>query len=73
MTERAEADSLGIADGTMLIGDSVALRANTALQTALPGAQINAQVSRTPRLPTKSCSTIARINFYQRWWLLRLG
>ena len=44
MTERAEADSLGIADGTMLIGDSVALRANTALQTALPGAQINAQV-----------------------------
>ena len=28
MTERAEADSLGIADGTMLIGDSVALRAN---------------------------------------------
>ena len=34
MAERAEADSLGIADGTMLIGDSVALRANTALQTA---------------------------------------
>ena len=49
MTERAEADSLGIADGTMLIGDSVALRANTALQTALPGAQINAQVSRTTK------------------------
>ena len=37
MTERAEADSLGIADGVMLIGDSVALRANTVLQTALPG------------------------------------
>ncbi|CAG5953885.1 acyltransferase [Streptococcus pneumoniae] len=49
MAERAEADSLGIADGTMLIGDSVALRANTALQTALPGAQINAQVSRTTK------------------------
>ena len=49
MTERADANSLGIADGTMLIGDSVALRANTALQTALPGAQINAQVSRTTK------------------------
>ena len=58
----------------MLIGDSVALRANTALQTALPGAQINAQVkAEQPRPPTKSCSTIARINFYQRWWLLQLG
>ena len=33
----------------MLIGDSVALRANTALQTALPGRQINAQVSRTTK------------------------
>ena len=49
MAERAEADSLGIADGTMLIGDSVALRANTALQTALPDANINAQVSRTTK------------------------
>ena len=49
MAERADANSLGIADGTMLIGDSVALRANTALQTALPGAQINAQVSRTTK------------------------
>ena len=49
MAERADANSLGIADGIMLIGDSVALRANTALQTALPGAQINAQVSRTTK------------------------
>ncbi|NON76738.1 acetyltransferase, partial [Klebsiella pneumoniae] len=49
MAERADANSLGIADGTMLIGDSVALRANTALQTALPGAQINAQVSVTTK------------------------
>ena len=73
MTERADANSLGIADGTMLIGDSVALRANTALQTALPGAQINAQVSRTTKTANESCSTIARINFYQRWWLLQLG
>lgn len=49
MAERADTSSLGIADGIMLIGDSVALRANTALQTALPGAQINAQVSRTTK------------------------
>ena len=49
MAERADANSLGISDGIMLIGDSVALRANTALQTALPGAQINAQVSRTTK------------------------
>ena len=49
MAERAEADSLGIADGTMLIGDSVALRANTALKEALPDANINAQVSRTTK------------------------
>ena len=74
MAERADANSLGIADGTMLIGDSVALRANTALQTALPGAQINAQVSRTTQdPPTKSCSTIARINFLPKMVVIATG
>ena len=74
MTERADANSLGIADGTMLIGDSVALRANTALQTALPGAQINAQVSRT----TKTANEIMLNNSQNKistkdGWLLQLG
>ncbi len=49
LTEQAEASRLGISEGTSLIGDSVALRANTALQEALPEANINAQVSRTTK------------------------
>ncbi|MGX7074440.1 acyltransferase family protein [Falseniella ignava] len=49
LAEQADASRLGISEGTTLIGDSVALRANTALQEALPGAQINAQVSRTSK------------------------
>ena len=49
LAEQAELSRLGISDGTSLIGDSVALRANTALQEALPEANINAQVSRTTK------------------------
>ena len=49
LAEQAEASRLGISEGTSLIGDSVALRANTALQEALPEANINAQVSRTTK------------------------
>ena len=47
--EQAEVSRLGIVEGTSLIGDSVALRANTALKEALPDANINAQVSRTTK------------------------
>ena len=49
LAEQAELSRLGISEGTSLIGDSVALRANTALQEALPEANINAQVSRTTK------------------------
>ena len=49
LAEQAEVSRLGIAEGTSLIGDSVALRANTALKEALPDANINAQVSRTTK------------------------
>ena len=49
LAEQAEVSRLGISEGTSLIGDSVALRANTALQEALPEANINAQVSRTTK------------------------
>ncbi|TYK98122.1 acetyltransferase, partial [Streptococcus pyogenes] len=47
LAEQAELSRLGISEGTSLIGDSVTLRANTALKEALPEANINAQVSRT--------------------------
>ena len=49
LAEQAEVSRLGIVEGTSLIGDSVALRANTALKEALPDANINAQVSRTTK------------------------
>lgn len=49
LAEQAEVSRLGIVEGTSLIGDSVALRANTALKEALPDANINAQVSRTSK------------------------
>ena len=49
LAEQAEVSRLGIAEGTSLIGDSVALRANTALKEVLPDANINAQVSRTTK------------------------
>ncbi|MDB6208759.1 acyltransferase family protein [Streptococcus oralis] len=49
LAEQAEASRLGISEGTSLIGDSVTLRANTALKEALPDANINAQVSRTTK------------------------
>ena len=49
LAEQAEVSRLGIVEGTSLIGDSVALRANTALKDALPDANINAQVSRTTK------------------------
>ena len=58
LAEQAEASRLGISEGTSLIGDSVALRANTALQEALPEANINAQVSRT----TKQANDIMLLN-----------
>ena len=49
LAEQAEVSRLGISEGTSLIGDSVTLRANTALKEALPDANINAQVSRTTK------------------------
>ena len=49
LAEQAEASRLGISEGMSLIGDSVTLRANTALKEALPDANINAQVSRTTK------------------------
>lgn len=58
LAEQAELSRLGISEGTSLIGDSVALRANTALQEALPEANINAQVSRT----TKQANDIMLLN-----------
>ena len=58
LAEQAEASRLGISEGTSLIGDSVALRANTALQEVLPEANINAQVSRT----TKQANDIMLLN-----------
>ena len=58
LAEQAEASRLGISEGTSLIGDSVTLRANTALQEALPEANINAQVSRT----TKQANDIMLLN-----------
>ena len=58
LAEQAELSHLGISEGTSLIGDSVALRANTALQEALPEANINAQVSRT----TKQANDIMLLN-----------
>ena len=58
LAEKAELSRLGISEGTSLIGDSVALRANTALQEALPEANINAQVSRT----TKQANDIMLLN-----------
>ena len=58
LAEQAELSRLGISQGTSLIGDSVALRANTALQEALPEANINAQVSRT----TKQANDIMLLN-----------
>ena len=58
LAEQAEASRLGISEGTSLIGDSVALRANTALQETLPEANINAQVSRT----TKQANDIMLLN-----------
>ena len=73
MAERAEADSLGIADGTMLIGDSVALRANTALQTALPGAQINAQVSRTTKTANEIMLNNSQNKFLPKMVIIATG
>ncbi|EFM30711.1 acyltransferase family protein [Streptococcus mitis] len=58
LAEQVELSRLGISEGTSLIGDSVALRANTALQEALPEANINAQVSRT----TKQANDIMLLN-----------
>ena len=58
LAEQAELSRLGISEGTSLIGDSVALRANTALKEALPDANINAQVSRT----TKQANDIMLLN-----------
>lgn len=58
LAEQAELSRLGISEGTSLIGDSVVLRANTALQEALPEANINAQVSRT----TKQANDIMLLN-----------
>ena len=58
LAEQAELSRLGISEGTSLIGDSVALRANTALQEVLPEAQINAQISRT----TKQANDIMLLN-----------
>ena len=58
LAEQAELSRLGISEGTSLIGDSVALRANTALQEALPEANVNAQVSRT----TKQANDIMLLN-----------
>lgn len=49
LAEQAEVSRLGISEGTSLIGDSVTLRANTALKEVLPDANINAQVSRTTK------------------------
>ena len=47
--DQAEASRYNIADGVSIIGDSVTLRANTALQETLTGAQIDAQVSRNTK------------------------
>ena len=47
--DQAEASRYNIADGISIIGDSVTLRANTALQELLPDARIDSQVSRNTK------------------------
>ena len=46
LAEKGEASKYNIADGVMIIGDSVTLRASTPLKEVLPDAQVDAQGSR---------------------------
>lgn len=51
--DQTEVSRYNIADGVSVIGDSVALRATTPLQEALPAAQVDAQVNRNLKIATE--------------------